>query len=84
MLPQAILKVLVKAGKQLFPQCAKTVEYSLGAISTVVQSANEVDLLIENGGVDQIVTSMERFRECATVQVAGCRALRTLTGRSNS
>merc|ERR1719174_298495 len=83
-LSRCLLKVIVKSGRQLWYSKERTVAFAISAIATVCQTALDVECVLEQCGIDFVTEGMNRHRDNIEVQMAGCRAFRSITQHSNS
>jgi hypothetical protein len=83
-LSRCLLKVIVKSGRQLWPSKERTVSFAISAIAAVCQTALDVECVLEQCGIEFVTEGMNRHRDCVEVQMAGCRAFRSITQHSNS
>jgi len=83
-LSRCLLKVIVKSGRVLWASKEGTVGFAISAIATVTQSALDVECVLEEHGIEFVTEGMNRHRDCVEVQMAGCRAFRSIAQHSNS
>jgi hypothetical protein len=83
-LSRCLLKVIVKSGRQLWSSKERTVGFAISAIAAVCQTALDVECVLEACGIDFVTEGMNRHRDTIEVQMAGCRAFRSITQHSNS